>query len=117
MKYTIEQLQRDFPNENACLDYIFKNRYGNDFRCPKCGKKGFYRVKKRRCYACAWCGYQVYPTTGTIFHKSTVKLTDWFMAIYLMGNSRGGISAKDLQRYLGITYKTAWRMVKKIKGL
>ena len=85
--------------------------------CPKCGKTGFYRVKGRRAYACASCGYQVYPTTNTIFHKSSTNLTDWFFAIYLKSQSRHKISAKELQRHLGCTYKTAWRINKKIESL
>ncbi len=116
MGYTIKQFHKDFPNNDACLEYIFNARFGRDYTCPQCGKKGFYRVKKRKCYACAWCGYQIHPTSGTIFHKSNTKLTDWFFAIYLMSNSKNGVSATEIQRYLGTTYKTAWRIVNKIRG-
>jgi len=116
MKYTIAQFNKDFPNDDACLEYIFRNRYGNPF-CPKCGKKGFYRVSGRRCYACAWCGYQIHPTAGTIFHKSATKLTNWFFSIYLFSASKNGVSAKELQRHLGTTYKTAWRIANKIRSL
>lgn len=115
MNYTISQFKNDFPDDNACLDYIFKARF-NSFKCPKCGKYTFYRVKGRRAYACR-CGYQIYPVSGTIFHKSDTKLTDWFFAIYLMSNSKNGTSAKEIQRYLGTTYKTAWRIAKLIRGL
>ena len=117
MQYTISQFRTNFPNDNACLEYIFKQRFGTNYLCPKCGKKGFYRVKKRKCYACAWCSYQIYPASGTIFHKSDTKLTDWFFVIYLMLNSKNNISSKDIQRYLGVTYKTAWRIGNKIRTL
>ncbi len=117
MKYTHKQFTRDFPNDNACLDYIFNRRYGATFACPQCGKKGFHRIKKRKCYSCAWCGYQLHPTSGTIFHKSSTKLTDWFFAIYLMSASKNGVSAKELQRHLGTTYKTAWRIAHQIRSL
>ena len=115
MNYTIKQFNKDFPDNNACLDYIFKARFGG-LKCPKCGKNKFFRVNGRKCYACR-CGYQIHPVSGTIFHKSDTKLTDWFFAIYLMSQSKHGTSAKEIQRHLGTTYKTAWRIAKLIRGL
>ncbi|MGO9120787.1 MAG: IS1595 family transposase [Desulfomonilaceae bacterium] len=70
----------------------------------------------RRSYSCQECGNHVHPTAGTIFHKSTTALTTWFYAIYLMASTRGGISAKQIQRETGVTYKTAWRMFKLIRS-
>jgi len=115
MKYTISQFKKDFPDDNACLKYIFSSRYSG-FKCPTCGKEAFYKVKGRKAFACS-CGYQVNPTANTIFHKSDTKLTDWFFAIYLMSNSKNGVSSKEIQRYLGCTYKTAWRITHKIRSL
>ena len=115
MNYTIKQFKADFPTDDACLEYIFKRRFSG-FKCPKCGKSTFYRIKTRKCFNCA-CGYQIHPLTGTIFHKSDTKLTDWLFAIYLMSNSKNGVSAKELQRHLGTTYKTAWRIGKQIRSL
>ena len=69
------------------------------------------------CYACAWCGYQLHPLAGTIFHKSPTNLKDWFFAIFLMSTSKNGVSAKELQRQLGVTYKCAWRMQRQIRKL
>ncbi|OHB37213.1 MAG: hypothetical protein A2060_03645 [Planctomycetes bacterium GWA2_50_13] len=117
MKYTIKDFKRDFPNDDVCLDYIFGQRYGKDSVCPKCGKTGFYRVSDRKCYACAWCGHQIHPLANTIFHKSSTKLTDWFFAIFLMSQSKNGVSAKEIERHLGVTYKTAWRIQKQIRSL
>lgn len=117
MKYTIKDLRKQFPDDNACLAYIFKAKYGADYPCPKCSKTGFYRVKGRKCYACAWCGYQIHPIAGTIFHKSSTKLTDWFHALFLFSASKNGVSAKELERQLGVTYKTAWRIAKQIRQL
>jgi transposase-like protein len=74
-------------------------------------------VTKRRSYSCSWCGFQVYPTAGTIFHKSTTSLQSWFFAIFLMSTSRNGVAAKELERQLGVTYKTAWRMAHEIRKL
>ncbi|MEK6327345.1 MAG: IS1595 family transposase, partial [Actinomycetota bacterium] len=70
----------------------------------------------RACYACDSCGWQIYPTKGTIFQKSTTSLQLWFYAMYLMASTRCGISAKQLERELGVTYKTAWRMFNKIRN-
>lgn len=116
MKYTIKNLRNDFPNDEACLDFIFKNRWPKGLTCPNCEKKDFYHVKGRKSYACK-CGYQVSPTEGTIFHKSSTPLTLWFHAIFLMSQSKNGVAAKELERQLGVTYKCAWRMAKQIRLL
>jgi len=115
MIYTFKQFKKDFPDDDACLDYILKSSY-SDYKCPKCGRTNFYRIKGRKSYACQ-CGYQIHPLSGTIFHKSKTKLTNWFFAIYLMSTSKHGVSAKELQRHLGTTYKTAWRMARLIRSL
>lgn len=87
--------------------------------CPQCGivQPQYYRVKKRKCYACMDCGHHIYPLTGTIFGKTHVPLRLWFYAIYLFSTSKHGYAAKELQRQLGVTYKTAWRMCKQIRLL
>jgi ISXO2-like transposase domain/Transposase zinc-ribbon domain len=107
-----------FPDSDACLEYL-KNRYYPDGgECPKCGKQTkFHRIKSRAAYSCQYCRLQVYPTSGTIFHKSTTSLQLWFWAIYLMSSTRCGISAKQLEREIGVTYKTAHRMFKQIRTL
>lgn len=118
MKYTIKDFQSEFPNDDVCLEYIFQQRFGKDFECPKCGKiDSYYRVKKRKSYACAWCANQVYPTKGTIFEKSDTALTLWLFALFLMSQAKNGVSAKELERQLGVTYKTAWRIAKQIRSL
>lgn len=117
MKYTIKQFNKDFPDDDACLGYIFYQRYGKNYECPKCYKHGFYKVKERKCYACAWCGCQIHPLANTIFHKSATSLRDWFFAVFLMSTSKNGVSAKEIQRHLGVTYKTAWRIQKQIRKL
>jgi len=119
MRYGIKDFQKDFPNDDVCLDTIFKERYGDVDTCPSCGVIGtrFYRVKGRKCYACEWCGYQLHPLAQTIFHKSSTPLTDWFFAIYLFSVSKNGVSAKELERHLKVTYKTAHRMARQIRSL
>ena len=119
MKYTINDFNSDFSNNDACLDYIFNARYGKDYKCPnpECGKTGFYRVSNRKCYACSWCGYQIHPLAHTIFHKSSTSLKTWFHAIFLMSTSKNGVAAKEIERQTGVTYKTAWRMQRQIRML
>lgn len=107
-----------FPNNDACLDYLKDKFYPDGTACPKCGKVSkFHRISGRTAYSCQFCGHHVYPTAGTIFHKSTVSLQYWFYAIYLMSSTRCGISAKQLEREIGVTYKTAHRMFKLIRTL
>lgn len=117
MKYTITQFHKEFANDDICLDYIFNQRFGKEFECLKCQKVGqFHRTKNRKSFTCS-CGQQVNPTAGTIFEKSDTKLTLWFFAIFLMSQSKNGVSAKELERHLGVTYKTAWRIAKQVRGL
>ena len=76
-----------------------------------------HQLSGRKAYSCQYCGTQVYPLAGTIFEKSSTPLKSWFYAMYLMASTRTGISAKQLERELGITYKTAWRMFKQIRTI
>lgn len=118
MNYTISQFKKDFFNDDVCLDYLFNTRFGGrDYICPLCDKAGFYRIKARKVYTCSHCGHQVSPTAGTIFHKSRTSLTNWFFVVYLMSKSKHGVSAKEIQRHLGCTYKCAWRIGKQIRSL
>jgi hypothetical protein len=116
-KYTINEFNEQFPDDRACLDFIFKARWPDGGKC-KCGKADcFYAVDGRRSYACSWCGVQISPTAGTIFHKSETSLKKWFFAMFLMSSSKNGVAAKELERQLGVTYKTAHRMGHKIRQL
>ncbi len=115
-RYTIDNLHEQFPDDNACLEYIFQKRYGHLDCCPRCGViTKFYRIKKRKYYKCPHCAFEISPLANTIFHKSDTPLTKWFYAIYLFGVGKNGVSAKELERHLGVTYKTAWRMAKQIR--
>ncbi len=107
MKYTISDFNTQFPDDDACLDHVFKSRY------PKL--KGYKKVKNRLAYGNSQ-GHQIYPLVGTAFERSTTPLKLWFFAAYLFGQSRNGVSAKELQRQLGVTYKCAWRMANRIRA-
>jgi hypothetical protein len=107
-----------FPDNDACLEYLKGKFFGDGTPCPKCERPSkFHRITGRSAYSCQYCGHHVYPTAGTIFHKTTVSLQLWFFAIYLMSSTRCGISAKQLEREIGVTYKTAHRMFKQIRTL
>lgn len=98
---------------------MFQQAYGTMPACPKCGvaEPDYYRVKSRKCYECKDCGYQIHPLANTIFHKSSTPLRDWFYIIYLFSVSKNGVSAKEIERHLGVTYKTAWRIAKQVRTL
>jgi len=119
LRYTRTQFDKDFPTDDACLEQIKEQRFpGGVAVCEKCeGPRKHYRVTGRTAYACATCGTHIYPLAGTIFEKSTTSLRIWFQAMYLMGSTRCGISAKQIQRETGVTYKTAWRMFRQIRSL
>jgi len=119
LRYTVGDFNREFPNDDACLEYIKEHRWPKGItQCEKCKvDRKHYRVSGRTAYACDHCGNHIYPLAATIFEKSTTPLKTWFYAMYLMGSTRCGISAKQIQRETGVTYKTAWRMFKQIRSL
>lgn len=115
---TVLDFMRRFPDDDACLHHLMRLRFGEALECPKCGKCGkFHRLSKEKAYACAWCGHHIHPMQGTIFERSHTPLQKWFYAIYLFSTTRHGVPAKELQRQLGVSYETAWRMGHKIREL
>lgn len=95
-----------------------EQRYGLKGHCPSCGvETTFHRMSDRKAYAGAACGHHVYPQAGTIFQDSRTPLLSWYYAIYLFIATRHGVSGKELQRQLGVTYKTAWRIGQQIRDL
>jgi transposase len=117
-RYTINDFNRLFPDDDACLEWLRRKLYPAKIYCLRCKRiSKHYRIRERKVYSCDLCGQQLSPTAGTIFHKSPTPLRLWFYAIYMISNSRTGISAKHLQRELGVTYKTAWRMFKQIRSI
>jgi len=117
--FSLMEFMQEFPDDSACLDRLWRDRFapdGHTADCPRCGKpRKFHRTKTRASYTCDSCGLHIHPMAGTIFQKSTTSLHLWFYAIYLIASTRCGISAKQLERELGVTYKTAHRMMKKIR--
>lgn len=115
--YTVRQLHADFPDDAACLAHIVRQRYPNGITCSDCETiTKHYRVRGRQAYACSRCGKHVRPTRDTIFFGSQVPLVLWFHAIYLMSTNKAGTSARQVQRELGVNYRTAWRMMHLIRS-
>jgi transposase len=121
-QYSLMEFMREFPEDESCLEWLWRNRFSEDGKhaqCPKCEQeREFHRYdtsQQRQSWTCTGCGYHLHPTAGTIFHKSSTSLHLWFYAMYLMTSTRCGISAKQIERELGVTYKTAWRMAHLIR--
>jgi transposase len=117
MRYTLKDFKTEYPDDDACLKAVLDNRYGTT--CPKCGviNTKFYKITGRKAFACLNCRKHIYPLADTIFRKSETSLWNWFYTIYQFSVSKNGVSAKELERTLGVTYKTAWRMCKQIRKL
>jgi transposase len=106
-KYGIRELRRDFGTEKACLEFIF-----DSLHTRKCSCGGNYSLRiRRRKFQCSKCRFQIAPTAETIFHKSSTPLVLWFHALMMFSNAKSGISAKQLEHQLAVTYKCAWRML------
>src|SRR5437867_2382258 len=117
-RYTFKDFERDFPNDEACLEWLKDYLYPNGIFCEPCKRvTKHHKVASRKSYSCQFCGHHVHPTANTIYHKSSTSLRTWFHAIYLMASTRCGISAKQIERETGVTYKTAWRMFKQIRKM
>jgi transposase len=123
-QYSLFEFMADFPDDAACLEYLWRNGCSEDGEhayCPKCDAtrsfRRYHTSQQRQSWTCTTCGEHVHPTAGTIFEKSSTSLHLWFYGIYLMTSTRCGISAKQLEREIGVTYKTAWRMFTKIREL
>jgi len=117
-KFTVRQFNEMFSNEDASLDFVLGLIYPDGITCRSCQAiTKHHRLTNRKAYSCDRCGSHVYPLAGTIFEKSSTPLKSWFYAMYLMASTRCGISAKQLERELGVTYKTAWRMFRQIRSL
>lgn len=118
-EFSVREFFQRFPDEQACLEHIMAVRFGGTFMgCPACGVEGqFHKLAKRRVYACPHCLFQIAPTANTILHDTRTPLVSWFYAMYLFCTTRHGVSGKELQRQLGVTYKCAYRIGQQIREL
>lgn len=122
-QFSLMEFNREFPDDAACLDWLWRNRYSPDGEhayCPKCMAdrvfKRYETAQQRQSWTCNGCGFHLHPTAGTIYHKSSTSLHLWFYAMFLMTSTRCGISAKQMERELGVAYKTAARMMRLIRS-
>ena len=118
-KYSTKDFDLDFPNDDACLEWLFNSLYPSGVSCVKCEKiTKHYRIKGRPCYSCDLCGNHIYPMAGTIFEGTKFDhLRLWFKAIAYMSATRCGMSSRNLSRDLGVTVKTGYRMWKQIRDI
>src|SRR6266508_5493866 len=121
--YSLREFLAEFPDDETCLQYLWRERHSPDgvhADCPKCQQsREFKRYKtkqQRQSWTCTGCGHHIHPTAGTIFAKSSRPLTDWFYVMFLVSSSRCGVAAKQVERELGCNYKTAWRMLNKVRN-
>ena len=105
---SLSEFQKAFPDEAGCVAFLLKRRWPDGFICPGCGERRAAVLKSRpRLYECLDCGRQTSITAGTAMHRSKLPLTAWFWAAHLMATHSNGMSARQLEDQLGVTYKTA----------
>jgi predicted RNA-binding Zn-ribbon protein involved in translation (DUF1610 family) len=113
---SLSQFQETFPDETSCAAFLLKRRWSKGFVCPGCGEQRAAALKSRAyTYECLDCGRQTSATAGTVMHRSKLPLTSWFWAAHLMATHSNGMSARQLEDQLGVTYKTAWLLTQKLR--
>ena len=103
-----------YGTDEQCRNALFNWRWPNGFVCPECGYTGYCEILSRRVSQCHRCHHQVSVTSGTIFEATKLPLTSWFLGMYLLTQSKNGVSALELMRQLGISYNAAWRLKHKL---
>jgi len=109
------ELVQQFADDEKCRAYIEALRWPKGVTCPRCKGEKVYSILKRDQFVCDSCSYQFSATAGTIFHDTHLPLWKWFLATYLLCESRKGMSANQIKRMLGISYKTAWYLCHRIR--
>ena len=112
---SVLQFQDRFATEEDCVRFLFEKRWPEGWICPKCDNNRCYPIKERGLYECAACRYQASVTAGTILHKTHTSLRKWFLAVYFMTLDKRGISSVVLEKQLGISQKTAWLLLQKLR--
>lgn len=115
---TFPQFLKLYPNDDACLKEVFMRVYGPKTLCTECGENTtWHQENGKKCFRSACCGVALYPLAKTPLKSTKMPLTNWFFVFMLFGNSRNGVAAKEVERHLGVTYKTALRMCRKVREL
>lgn len=115
MDINLLDMMEKFNSEDRCREYIEQLRWPSGVCCTRCGSLSVSRIVKRNQYDCNDCRYQFSPMAGTVFHDTHLPLTKWFLAVYLMCESKKGMSANQISRTLGIGYKAAWYLCHRIR--
>lgn len=111
---TLLELERRFSCEDTCAEYLAALRWPGGWVCPRCAGTDAWSVRRNR-WLCGYCRYEMSVTAGTVFQDSHLPLTIWFRAMWQITSQKNGISALGLQRVLGLSYKTAWAMLHKLR--
>lgn len=111
---SIGDLMSKYGTDNKCQAEIFKLRWPNGFICPHCNNTTYCELKRHSLLQCNRCHTQTSVTSGTIFHSTKVPLNKWFLSMFLLTQSKNGISALELKRHLGVSYNTAWSIKHKL---
>jgi len=111
---TLPEFNAAFATEQACREYLFRTRWPAGWRCPRCGHETGW-LNRRQQIVCAACDHQQSLTAGTVFHGTKKPLALWFQAMFLMVTQKNGVSAKTLERLLGLSYPTAWTWLHKLR--
>ena len=110
------ELTKRYNDEDACREILEELRWPDGVECPRCDSKSISRIEKYKRFDCNSCRYQFTVTAGTIFHDSHLPLSKWFVTIYLMLESKKGVSANQIKRTIGVSYKTAWYLCHRIRN-
>lgn len=115
MEINLINLIERYNDDKKCREYLEELKWRDGVKCPRCGSDRISKIMNREQYDCDKCHYQFSVTAGSIFHDSHLPLWKWFLAVYLMAESRKGISANQIKRSLAISYKTAWYLCHRIR--
>jgi transposase-like protein len=116
MDMNLVKLAREYDSDNKCREYLEELQWPDGVKCSRCGSEKISRIEKRHQYDCDSCRYQFSVTAGTIFHDSHLPMWKWFAAVYLMCESKKGMSANQMKRTLSMSYKTAWYLCHRIRA-
>lgn len=113
-RISLQEFIKHFGTEEQCRQYLFEQRWPDGFICPKCGSRKGYQLSDGT-LQCTECRHQTSATAGTVLHRSHLSLSKWFETLYFVSQDKRGISAVELHARPGVTYKTAWYILSRIR--
>jgi transposase-like protein len=115
-EYNLVKLIQEFGSEDKCREFLEEVRWPNGIQCPRCQSKSISEVRDRNQYDCNACRFQFSVTCGTVLHDTHLPLWKWFLAAYMMIESKKGMSANQIKRTIEVSYKTAWYLCHRIRA-